>query len=322
MSTDRMVHVDGLTKEYEGVAVVDGVSFEIGRSCIFGLLGPNGAGKTSIVRMLMGLVPPTRGRIAILGTDFTRHPSSIKRRIGHVGSNMAFYNQLTGPQNLRFFGAFYGMRRSRLRARIEDVLRFVGLWEERSKPVGCFSTGMKQRLAIAKALLHDPEILLLDEATNGVDVEGARDIRELLYELRAEGRTSLVASHRLDEIELLCDRIALLDKGRLIEEGGPAAIRASLHGLLFKYVVKTDTRDPRWDVEPVWHAHRISDGYAILATADMSQLLAKWHGDEQIELLSPTFEEGRLWLLEKERLRIGDTGSTPTSEDAASRSTE
>jgi len=294
------VSVRNLTKVYGKRPVVHGVSFSVRESEIFGLLGPNGAGKTAIINILTGLIRPTEGEVEILGRELSRSPIEIKRHIGHVYANMAFYPHLSALENLEFFGRFYRLTRSELRSRIEDRLRFVDLWDERKKKAGAYSQGMKQRLGIAKALLHDPQILFLDEATSGIDVQGVNLIRGYVYELRAQGKTILVASHQLDEIELICNRIALLDNGRLLVVGRPSEIKDSLRGVLHKYRVHVSS--PLGDVDGgrsnVWF---LGDCNIVIADRDLTESLGRRFGDDAVEQVEPTLEEVFLWLLNDRR---------------------
>jgi ABC-2 type transport system ATP-binding protein len=289
--------VDKLTKIYGGVPVVDHISFEVQSSSIFGLLGPNGAGKTTTMKMMTGLARPTSGNIRILGIDFSKRPSAAKRRIGHVYASMAFYPYLTGAENLRFFGRFYGYHRRALRLRVDQTLEFVGLSAARNQSVGTYSNGMKQRLGIAKAMLHEPDVLLFDEATNGVDVEGTDDIRELMFELRVQGKTTVVTSHRLDEIELLCDRIAILDRGRIIGAGAPDEIRHQLDGLLFKYVIHAPNPVSLGEMLSTTRVRYTGKTSIVLSASDISARLFERFPNEQIEEVAPTFEEACLWIL-------------------------
>jgi len=310
--TFRPIVVSELTREYDGVPVVDRVSFEVSASSIFGLIGPNGAGKTTTMKMLTGLIRPTAGSIRMLGKDFLKHPAAVRRSLGHVYANMAFYPHLSGEENLRFFGRFYGFSRPELKARIEHVLDFADLLDARTRHVGAYSSGMKQRLGIAKALLHDPEILLFDEATNGVDVEGTEDIRSLMFELRVQGKTTVITSHRLDEIELLCDRIAILDKGRIVASGGLGEIRDALTGVLFKYVVNSPqplTLD--WgDAAP--RIRYTGQASVILSERDLMTRLAAAFPTDRVEVVRPTFEEVCLWILRKSHEKRDGADSTDT----------
>jgi len=294
---EAILVAERLTKRYGRAVVVDGVSFDVPASTTFGLLGPNGAGKTTIVRMLTGLAKPTSGRVLMFGHDMARRPNAIKQRFGHVYAAMAFFPALNAMQNLAFFGRFYRLPARRLQERIEETLRFVSLWEERRKPVDAYSSGMKQRLGIAKALVHEPDLLIFDEATNGVDVEGTNDIRELMFELRARGKTALVTSHRLDEIELLCDHIAILDEGRIVRRGSPQSIREGLRGVLFKYVVKRSTPIQEEWCGPSTTVRYIGTANVVLSEEDVRTALVARFGAGAVEEVDPTFEEACLWIL-------------------------
>ena len=300
---DAVIEAVGLVKTYGATDAVRDVSFTVSRSTTFGLLGPNGAGKTTIIKMLTGLARATAGSIRFFGIDFAKRPIAIKRRIGHVYAGMAFYPELNGPENLRFFGRFYGLGRRDLNARIERTLRFVELWDERRKPVGAYSNGMRQRLGIAKALVHDPDVLLFDEATNGVDVEGTSDLRELMFDLRVQGKTAVVTSHRLDEIELLCDEIAILDKGRIVERGSPDDIRDGLRDVLFKFVVhRPDPIQGDWE-HPAATVRYTRNANVVVSDKDVSDELRARFGDDAVERVEPTFEEACVWILRHEKGR-------------------
>lgn len=303
--SEAIIEAKGLVKRYRGVAVVDDVSFDVPGSSTFGLLGPNGAGKTTIIKMLTGLARPTAGSIRMFGLNLAKRPNAIKRRIGHVYTGMAFYPELSGYENLKFFGRFYELSRHDLNRRIEEMLHFVGLWDERKKAVGAYSNGMRQRLGIAKALVHDPDVLLFDEATNGVDVEGTDDIRELMFELRVQGKTAVVTSHRLDEIELLCDDIAILNEGKIIRQGSPEAIRSGLRGVLFKFLVHRSTPiQGEWE-HPSAKVRYIRNANVVLSDENVFDELRARFGEDCVEPVEPTFEEACLWILRGEHDRTG-----------------
>ncbi len=309
---EPIIEVRDLVKRYGKVAVVDGVNFDVPASTTFGLLGPNGAGKTTIVKMLTGLAKPSAGRVRMFSHDIAKRPNAIKQRFGHVYAAMAFFPELNGQENLAFFGRFYGLTKQRLRERIEETLRFVNLWDERKKPVGAYSSGMKQRLGIAKALVHEPDLLLFDEATNGVDVEGTDDIRKLMFDLRIQGKTTVVTSHRLDEIELLCDDIAILDEGKIVRQGSPQAIREGLRGVLFKYVVSRST-----PIQEEWShvaatVRYIGTASVVLSSEDVLGDLIAQFGADDIEAVEPTFEEACLWILQHPEMNGVPVGSAET----------
>jgi ABC-type multidrug transport system ATPase subunit len=217
------IQTDKLTKRYGSVLAVDGVDLRVAEGARYGFLGPNGSGKTTTVRILLGLVHPTSGHFELLGE---RRP---KRTLAHVGALVeapAAYGHLSGRANLALFDAAGpgGGRRNR-RRRIDDALETVGLVKVGSRPVKAYSLGMRQRLGLAGALLRRPRLLILDEPTNGLDPRGTREVRDLLLGLNAEGTTLFLSSHLLAEVEALCTRVGVLDRGRLVIQDDLAVIR-------------------------------------------------------------------------------------------------
>lgn len=206
-----------LTKRYGRRAAVDQLSIEVARGDIYGFLGQNGAGKSTTIRMILGLVRPTRGGVRLLGQDMRRHPLRGLRRVGAIIESPAFYDHFTGWQNLRLFAAMSG---GASRKRIEEVLSIVGLSTRAHEPVRVYSHGMRQRLGIAQSLLPSPEFIILDEPTDGLDPQGIREVRLLIRRLRDElDLTVLLSSHQLYEVEQICNRVAIIDHGRLLYQG-------------------------------------------------------------------------------------------------------
>jgi len=215
-----VVEVEGLVKEFNGRRVLHDVTFHVGRSEVFGLLGPNGAGKTTTIRILLGLLEPTLGKALVLGERLSES-RELRGRVGVVLESDGLFSQLTAYENLEFYARVYGLKSAVERdKRIREVLELVGLYEARSVRVGYFSRGMRRRLALARALLHSPDVLFLDEPTLGLDVEGQALVRDLVTRLsREEGVTVLYTSHNLNEVEKVCSRIALLVGGRIVASG-------------------------------------------------------------------------------------------------------
>ncbi len=211
----------GLTKRYGARVALDGVDLTVYRGDVFGLLGPNGTGKSTLLGLLLGLLTPTAGRRAIAGYDLATQPARALRQVGATIEAPAFYPYLSAWDNLRVLG---GLRGPLPRERIADALRAVDLADRAHDRYHTYSLGMKQRLAIALALLHDPEILLLDEPTNGLDPRGIVDIRELIERLAARGKTVVLCSHLLSEVEQVCTRVAILRAGRVVAQGPMAEI--------------------------------------------------------------------------------------------------
>lgn len=208
------------------IVALDGLTLQVGHGELYGLLGPNGAGKTTAIKILTTLLTPDSGRALVAGWDVRSAPGEIRSRIGFVlGGERGLYYRLSGWDNLRYFAALYGVAASRTRARIEEVIDIVGLRERARERVEGYSRGMKQRLHLARMLLHDPGILFLDEPTSGLDPIGARELRETVRRLREQGRTIILTTHYMFEADALCDRIGIIDHGRLIAEGTPAQLK-------------------------------------------------------------------------------------------------
>ncbi|MGD9046883.1 MAG: ABC transporter ATP-binding protein [Anaerolineae bacterium] len=223
-ANNHAVQVVELTKKFGDFTAVDGISFTIGRGAIFGFLGPNGAGKTTTIRMLLGLLKPTSGQATVLGFDIVKQTGEVKKRIGYMSQRFSLYDDLTVDENLNFFGRTYGVRGSRLRERKEFVLDMAGLEGRERELTRNLSGGWKQRLALGTAIIHEPEMLFLDEPTAGVDPISRRSFWDLIYELADEGTTIMVTTHYMDEAEL-CQRLAFIQRGRIVAVGSPAGIK-------------------------------------------------------------------------------------------------
>jgi ABC-2 type transport system ATP-binding protein len=216
--------VEDLWKSYAQTDAVQGLSFEILKGEFFGLLGPNGAGKTTTIGILTGLIEPTRGHISIDGFDLFSSPMEAKAKLGLVPQSFALYPTLCARDNLVFFGRIYGLKGKRLRERIARVLEIVELTDRANQTVATFSNGMKRRLNMAAGLLHEPEILILDEPTVGVDTQSRNAILERLDSLNESGVTVLYTTHHIEEAQRLCDRVAIMDQGKIIALDSPARL--------------------------------------------------------------------------------------------------
>jgi ABC-2 type transport system ATP-binding protein len=224
-ANDHAVEAVGLTKQFSHFTAVDQICFTVQRGEIFGFLGPNGAGKTTTIRMLLGLLAPTSGWATVLGFDIVRQATQIRQRIGYMSQRFSLYNDLTVAENLSFFGGIYGVKGQRFRERANYVLEMAGLLGRDRDLAKDLSGGWRQRLALGCAILHQPEMLFLDEPTAGVDPISRREFWELLYALSEEGRTIFVTTHYMDEAEH-CHRLAFIQRGRLVAFGPPEAIKA------------------------------------------------------------------------------------------------
>jgi ABC-2 type transport system ATP-binding protein len=209
------------------VEALRGISFEVERGALFGLLGPNGAGKTTAIKILITLLLPTRGSARVLGYDVAREPEQVRARIGYVfGGDKGLYDRLSGLDNLRYFAELYGVPPRTQRRRIAELLDLVGLSGRERERVEGYSRGMRQRLHVARGLLHDPPVVFLDEPTTGLDPVGARELRETIVGLAAAGKSVLLTTHYMFEADALCSRVAVIDDGRIVAEGTPRELKA------------------------------------------------------------------------------------------------
>lgn len=225
-STGDAIVADELTKRFGDFTAVAGVSFRVARGQIFGFLGPNGAGKTTTIRMLLGVLAPTSGRASVLGYDVARQAHTLRQHIGYMSQKFSLYNDLTVVENLDFYAGVYGVRGAQRAQRKADILRMAGLHGREQEITRHLSGGWKQRLALGAALIHEPEMLFLDEPTAGVDPLSRRSFWDLLYDLAAAGTTILVTTHYMDEAEN-CQQLAFIQQGRLTALGTPQTIKVS-----------------------------------------------------------------------------------------------
>ena len=221
-----MIEVEGLAKRYGDFVAVDDVSFAADEGQIFGLLGPNGAGKSTTIGCISGLLDPTSGRVRVLGHDVVVERRAARRKLGVVPQELALYEDLSATENLRFWGGAYGLRGAELERRVRDVLATTGLADRGKEPVKQYSGGMKRRINFGCAIVHEPKVLLLDEPTVGVDPQSRVRLFDMVREQVASGTTVLYTTHYMEEAEDLCDRLAIIDHGKLIAMGTLAELRA------------------------------------------------------------------------------------------------
>lgn len=248
VSKPIMLEVRDLTKGYAGIPVVDHVSFAIHRAEILGYLGPNGAGKSTTVKMIIGLLEPSAGEITLDGQNVHKDPESRKafqRRIGYVPEEPNLYPHLTGREHLQLVARLRGLSGRMLDAKVDELLRLVGLWEDRHSSLAAYSKGMRQKILLIAALLHNPELLILDEPFSGLDVNAAMILRSLLRAFAQCGKMVLYSSHVLEVVEKVCDRVLILSKGRVVAYDSVARLRemnaqSSLEGV---FAELTQTED-------------------------------------------------------------------------------
>jgi len=216
-----VIDVEGIAKVYggsHGQRALDGVSFSVPKGSVFGFLGPNGAGKTTTIRILATVLDPTEGTVRIDGHDLREEPLAAKEEIGLMPDEVLFYPTLTGMQHLLYYASFYGIPRKDARARAKELLDQFTLADAADKKLKAYSHGMKKRLALAQCLLHDPQVLIMDEPANGLDPAGMRYFRDLIRWLNSQGKTVFLSSHMLSEVEQLCERVGIIDRGKIVAE--------------------------------------------------------------------------------------------------------
>jgi ABC-2 type transport system ATP-binding protein len=233
--TQKAIRIEQLCREFSTdagpVRAVDHLSLEVPAGIVFGFLGPNGAGKTTTIRLLLGLLEPNSGRAEVLGLDTRTQADEVRAHIGALLEHSGLYEQLSAEDNLEFYGRAWRMPRAERQARIKELLSHIGLWERRRDPVEKWSRGMKQKLALARALLHRPRLVLLDEPTAGLDVQAAVEVRDDLAALASgEGVTVFLTTHNMSEVEKLCSQVGVIRQGGLVAQGHPDELRARAGG--------------------------------------------------------------------------------------------
>lgn len=232
-----VIELTGLTKKYGNFTAVNDLNLTIYKGDIFGLLGPNGAGKSTTILMMLGLTEPSAGSVKVCGIDSTTHPIEVKRRVGYLPEDVGFYDDMTGIENLVYTAQLNGIPRKEAIIKAEQLLGKVGLANEGKKKAGKYSRGMRQRLGLADVLIKDPEVIILDEPTSGIDPSGVREFMDLIHQLSyGEGQTVLFSSHHLNQVQQVCNRVGLFGAGKLLAEIELTELHKKEHGLDDIYV--------------------------------------------------------------------------------------
>ncbi|PWI48323.1 ABC transporter ATP-binding protein [Candidatus Heimdallarchaeota archaeon B3_Heim] len=220
------IKLQNIVKKFDDITAVDDLSFEVEAGELFGLLGPNGAGKTTTIKILTGLLKPTSGEAKVGGYDLKKFIGKIKEMIGVCPQEPAFYPYLTGRENVELFGNLHGMSKTKIKERAEELLAKVGLVEGATRKAGKYSGGMVRRISLAMALINDPDIAFLDEPTVAMDVQSRRATWDFIRDLKTQGKTVILTTHYIEEAEMLCDRVGIIDRGKLIALDTPKALMA------------------------------------------------------------------------------------------------
>lgn len=266
------IRIKELTKKYGDTVAVGGISLTVETGEVFGLLGPNGSGKTTTILMLMGLTDVTSGTAEVLGLDPARQPLAVKRRIGYMPDSVGFYDNMTARQNLRYTGRLAGIEEDPLTQRIGETLARVELSEVADRPVSNFSRGMRQRLGLADALLKSPQLVILDEPTNGLDPHATHEFLRLIESLRKDRVTVLLSSHLLDRVQSVCDRVALFNRGQIALLGTVPELAAKVLGSGYRIEVEAEGDDLERVLAAVDGARSVhTDGsrHEVLAASDI-----------------------------------------------------
>ncbi len=220
----QAIKTEGLTRYYDDFPAAVDISLSVPRGSLYGLIGPNGAGKTTIIKMLTCLLSPTAGSASVMGFDVEHDPQKAKESLGYLGEFSYLYEDMVVGAYLRFFAAIYRLPKKRVDERIHELLASLGIEDRRDSVIGDLSKGLKRRVAVARTLIHDPPLLILDEVTSGLDPITARELRDYLFALKGQGKTIFFSTHNLYEAELLCDHVSILDHGRVLAQGSVAQL--------------------------------------------------------------------------------------------------
>jgi ABC-2 type transport system ATP-binding protein len=238
--SDLVIETRDLTKKYDGFVAVKGLNLSVKHGEVFGLLGPNGAGKTTTILMLLGLTEPTSGSVRVLDLDPARQPLSVKAHVGYLPEMVGFYEELTAYENLLYIAKLNGLSRQDTNHRIEQALQRVQLTPVLNQRVGTFSRGMRQRLGVAEVLIKQPLLIIMDEPTQGLDPEGAREFLELIHILKGEGITMLLSSHLLHQVQVVCDRVGLFRRGQMVLEGTVVELARQVLGGAYRIYLEAE----------------------------------------------------------------------------------
>jgi ABC-2 type transport system ATP-binding protein len=303
-----MIRTEKLGKRFGDTWAVRGLTIEVGRGEVFGFLGPNGAGKTTTVRLLASLIGPSEGRAWVEGAEVGVDAHRLRSRVGLLTESPGLYERLSSAENLDFHARLHGLPAARRRQRVRAALQQVGLWDRRDEPVVGFSRGMKQRLAIARAVLHEPAVIFLDEPTSGLDPAASRDVRDFIRDLRAEGRTVFLCTHNLDEARRVCDRVAIF-RGQVLWLGTPRELERTV--LRRRLGVRVANPSPTLVAAaralPSVRAAELADGQLVVELADadrdapalVRRLVEAGADVERVAELDSLLEEAYLSIVER-----------------------
>jgi ABC-2 type transport system ATP-binding protein len=301
MHPENIIEVTDLTKYYGSLLAVDRINFEVKNQELFGFLGPNGAGKTTTINMLTGITKPTSGKAHIAGYDITKEPIKVKELIGVVPDTSGVYDELTAWDNINFSAKLHDVPTEQRKTRAKELLKLFDLYDRRNDKVGMFSRGMKKRLMIASTLVYEPEIIFLDEPTTGLDVQSSRQIRDLIKEMNKNGTTFFLTTHYIEEADQLCQRIAIINKGKIITVDTPENLKkmAQTENIIeISFNTAEDFSEKLKTINHVKNVARVADKYRLHVEepSEMLPLIVDFAGQHHLKVtsiltLKPTLED-------------------------------
>lgn len=301
MRPENIIEVTDLTKYYGNFLAVDRINFEVKSQELFGFLGPNGAGKTTTINMLTGITRPTSGRAYIAGHDITKEPIKVKERIGVVPDVSGVYDELTAWDNINFSARLHSVPKEKRETRARELLELFDLYDRRNDRVGTFSRGMKKRLMIATTLVYEPEIIFLDEPTTGLDVQSSRQIRDLIKEMNKNGTTFFLTTHYIEEADQLCQRIAIINKGKIITVDTPERLKKTVQAeniIEISFNVAGDFSEKLKALSRVKNVVRVADKFRLYVEepSETLPLIVNFAGHNHLKVtsiitLKPTLED-------------------------------
>ncbi len=285
--SEVVIETESLTKQYNGFVAVDHLDLVVNKGEIFGLLGPNGAGKTTTILMLLGLTEPTSGKVRVLGMDPSRQPLSVKARVGYLPDQVGFYDELSSRENLIYIAKLNGIPRDEAYRRIDQALERVGLAEVKDHRVSTFSRGMRQRLGVAELLIKKPEIIILDEPTQGLDPDHAREFLQIIRSFKEESITILLASHLLHQVQAVCDRVGLFHQGKMMMFGTVPELAKQVLGKAYRIYVKA-IGDP----EKITHSIKSVSGVVNVQRKNGETYIIESESDLRAEIATTVVSSG------------------------------
>lgn len=302
MAKEAVIETRDLTKVYNGLVAVDHLNLKVYEGEVYGILGPNGSGKTTTILMLLGLTEPTSGTVRVVGWDPSRYPLRVKAQVGYIPDRVGFYDDMTAWENLMYTAKLNGLSRREAYRRIDEALAWVGLASVAHRPVRTFSRGMRQRLGVADVLIKQPRVIIMDEPTQGLDPESAREFLELIRTLKKQGKTILLASHLLHQVQAVCDRVGLFHKGKKALEGTVEELGRQVLGTSHYVIVEVEGEARRL-LEPLRQVKYVQD----VEQVDDRTLWVKSLRDVRPEVAQAVVENGgRLMRLDVELPSLDD----------------